>query len=424
MREVIWEGRLSPAEKRRIKNFMKFIVLVIIVYFVAVKIKENYYSRITIRGNELIRDIYYISETFEEPSDRTEAWDSELPKFVSSDFEYMDNHPEITKIQYKFNDGKFIIRNDENNEKYVEVVCEKYTNKDEPGIYIDFEELNNFSIYIGKTNIRGHKKITIYGYNVHHESAFYKYEFELTDFKAPKVSRNLITNQSEIPFNDYKSKVLYRFNDYTLCLNQYNDELCIYHNKKIVYDNCNLQDVEKTFENGMCITSYNELYMPYIVFDGKQPKIRIERIGDIDDESTYGTVIISNSNMAETIPIFKKDGEYCIPIPNSWETFRYYVKNDNIKIPANPDFGMKLVPIKNVFKKARFHYNDVWYANILLDLNGIEGKINYSVNGYDNRITLREEETEKSVVVDNIIDFWVEIENIRNLYREYYDYPG
>ena len=101
---------------------LKATCIVFLLMILGIVVNVVYSSRRVIEEDTLSRNItniFYRFDTKLNLSSREIAWDSELPKFVKEDIEYIMENSSIQTINYNFFDWKFYIRLDEENQPYL-----------------------------------------------------------------------------------------------------------------------------------------------------------------------------------------------------------------------------------------------------------------------------------------------------------------
>ncbi len=392
---------------------LKATCIVFLLMILGIVVNVVYSSRRVIEEDTLSRNItniFYRFDTKLNLSSREIAWDSELPKFVKEDIEYIMENSSIQTINYNFFDWKFYIRLDEENQPYIGLY-----NEGHPYIW----NMRNFSLYMF-----GNTRLSLCGYD---SGMFIMYSFE----KDGKYADRVLTSKASLPFDEKESETITYGEQYLICFSKYKDLVYVYRDGEIVSPKYSFEKPKQTFDNGMIITEDNELEMLYIIpgSDGKV-KIRVESIGKVP-QSCEQTNIKVKSGFGDylSLPIFIDEfGQNKIPIPQDWNTF---ILARNGIFLENPNYAIEFESLGRAnFKRAIFRshakdsedFDGIWNAEIFFDLNGKETSIKYLVNGYDRNVKLPQE-LPKEKAVYSIDEFWNFINQIREAYTKYYDYP-
>ena len=270
----------------------------------------------------------------------------------------------------------------------------------------------------------GNTRLSLCGYD---SGMFIMYSFE----KDGKYADRVLTSKASLPFDEKESETITYGEQYLICFSKYKDLVYVYRDGEIVSPKYSFEKPKQTFDNGMIITEDNELEMLYIIpgSDGKV-KIRVESIGKVP-QSCEQTNIKVKSGFGDylSLPIFIDEfGQNKIPIPQDWNTF---ILARNGIFLENPNYAIEFESLGRAnFKRAIFRshakdsedFDGIWNAEIFFDLNGKETSIKYLVNGYDRNVKLPQE-LPKEKAVYSIDEFWNFINQIREAYTKYYDYP-
>ena len=278
---------------------LKATCIVFLLMILGIVVNVVYSSRRVIEEDTLSRNItniFYRFDTKLNLSSREIAWDSELPKFVKEDIEYIMENSSIQTINYNFFDWKFYIRLDEENQPYIGLY-----NEGHPYIW----NMRNFSLYMF-----GNTRLSLCGYD---SGMFIMYSFE----KDGKYADRVLTSKASLPFDEKESETITYGEQYLICFSKYSFE-----------------KPKQTFDNGMIITEDNELEMLYIIpgSDGKV-KIRVESIGKVP-QSCEQTNIKVKSGFGDylSLPIFidefgqNKFLYLKIGIPLFWQEMEFFWK--------------------------------------------------------------------------------------------------
>lgn len=396
--------------KRR-KNYatqIKVILLILIVGIFIMGLIGNLKNNRKIRYESVYRNIedYKFPK---EPKDKNIAWDSQVPKFITEDIEYLKKNSEVSKIKYEF--GEQIIE--------IEIIDDMSKLKIQSLETTKYEGLSNFSIY------KNGSYITIYGYRY---SAFYKVRLGL---KKGDCKDNYMTASKDIPF-DADVYILNTIGGYQLCTNNKDRDsssdncLYLYKDGELI-EKKEINNVIDIYSCGIFICENYDIYMSWVIIENEEPTITIKYVGNVDsiysngDEYWRDGVVIEDDN--SVLPIFKSGDELVIPVPTDWKVYEKYVLHQDVKCNAT-DLEMKLIKMSDCFDHADIEwYYDGWKANIALNLNGKKGIFTYRINGYDTSVSLTSEEKNMTTTVRDGDSFWKEVDRIREMYKKYYDYP-
>lgn len=141
-----------------------------------------------------------------------------------------------------------------------------------------------------------------------------------------------------------------------------------------------IKQVKYWLNDNFFVTEDNILgYIYFMRQDGK-PVVKVEEIGEI--EASAGGACLKES---ETFwPIFEKEGNLYVPVPNDWQTVETYSFSPVFKVKkevANPDFGFEIMPIKELITEQYQRANRIddvthhVYTEARLNLNGKEAII-------------------------------------------------
>lgn len=156
--------------ERRLRSTIIGGILVIFVFSVVVKIVNL--PQFHVKDETITRNLgWLILPMGAEPTERTTAWDSELPEFVQKDLEYAEEHGYQVRYQFKGNSMRIELQENEW-VLYLESSDSEVNGK----------TFRNFSIYVSEDH-----KIVIYGH-LHPGGCFQKVTFFKNEVKIKTVT--------------------------------------------------------------------------------------------------------------------------------------------------------------------------------------------------------------------------------------------
>lgn len=308
--------RERKTKKMKESNIKKLLVGVVVVCFIILliilvpfrrnvedgKVKRN--ISLDIFGNVLLVNN-------KEPIGRTVAWNSELPYFVERDLEYaLENNYEIEYCIFKsYSSIKATINIVRKDNEWTLTIKSPYSN-----LYNDYNELTNFSIYNDSNN-----NIIVYGYG-HRFNEFIKYSVGQTE-----LDYVTLTYDCNLPLDmEYESIRSYNMGEYSLV--QKDNEFLFYKNGEFIsstvfpYQEISHSNIYDSF----IINSEQKLYMIYAKLENKKPKLDFIYVGNADEqiETGWEKLYTNYSEDLPSMPIFKKNNEYYVPVPDNWNIYK------------------------------------------------------------------------------------------------------
>lgn len=398
----------SKKRKRFEKNFIVFL-WGMLAFIALAAFMSLIYSPATKESDGILkRDIssyLYKMEKEPTPTEKNSAWKDELPKFIKTDMQFCDKHSAY--IEYNFNGERILIKKEEDGWEI--------SIKNDP--MYNYNRLKNFSIYRSDAG-----NLVIYGDD--------GYWFIRQEIDGENVEENVLTYDINLPFDVKEqlntSRNSNRIGEYTLV---YDGDFVFYKEGKEIarqkfYDG---YIVDIHLNTGLFRTNDNKLYSVFVDLARNKPEVMFELIASGIEEIPINAENIVSKYADIYLPIIRKDNEYYVLSPSNWKTYKKYcVQADEIsKAQDGMDTSMSIVPLRDVFKEAKFDDNyGTWIANITFSINGEQFTYGYYFGGYDDDADLPEEITTKysDMKVNSIDELWKTIEEIRESYYEFYDH--
>lgn len=422
------EARKRRKRKERWNCFKRLFFEIIVICFLVFLIKNYiYYPIKTVSDGTIYRNL--TEDTFAIPDlpkeERLVAWDSELPKFVEKDIK--EAREKGYTICYTIGSTVLKIAIDENGEPYLRISNNSSFSR-------MFENFTNFSIYKDGDDVHVYGYTSEYAYS---ERWFVHLMFFSAFDKSPDYTT--LTYDSNLPLNHEDRGVnTLRFKDYSLYYDEDTQTFSFYSEGKVISSKVFYDSVDRIeLYKGIIITQNHMLYRIFAYIKDGLPELKFVYVADglelSESKWRYSSyAYLSPIDKSYSIfPIFKKDEEYYITIPNNWEDYdRYCLSNSVLSdYDRNTDYSFTLVNLEDAFVSAEFEYsssewsgeND-WEITITFNINGrIYTNDDYCFYGYDQRIKLSDKDVEKlSVKVNSIDEIEEQILRIREAYESYY----
>ena len=399
-------------KKKNLSDILKgtlVICAIAVAALIIIQASKLYSSRLqTDSDGNLYRNLdYKVSQLPEEPTGRTTSWDNELSGFVEDDFaKVKKNRVNLTyeygsqELFFEYNDGNI------------------WLNISSVG------DIKNCSIYKNSN-----KEIIVYGTNTDEE--FVKFCF------SKLQGGYIFLGNYNIPLNIETTTVAELIDGYYLCIDENKVFAC--KDKKVVTTaNYNIKSkvsrVISTNIGGyyssypLIYTEDKSLYLPIVIASGDE-NVKVELkplISEIDIPDTVSHFdCIDVDDYWLSIPMFENGSESMLFIPKNMDVYSEYFYNE-IPMKADSETDWNAVPLKQQIIKATINCRDDdyltkndWYVRLYLNVADKIATYEYKLDGIDTNIEVPDAEKE-SYNCYSEDEYWNAVEEIRNLYSEYY----
>lgn len=301
-------------------------------------------GRICQEGETLIRDLStddlkYFSQ--DPKDDRNIAWEQELPNFVYRDIQNAESS-KCNKIIYNFA-GNRLTFNYESEQWNLEIESIENKNDDQ-----DFpRKYTNFSIY--------HEKENLVIYANDSTNSFIRFLVGESTYKE-----DVLTIDTNLPFGKEGFDSILRVVDMTML--KEGEEFNFYlKGEKIAsqkFENTKGYNIKDAF----ILTDEGELYLLYYNSNKEEPSVKLVKVSSgvslMKDE-----ILMSKAVRGTNIPIFIKDGEECVAVPENWDTYENTKINSvNTDFPiSKKNYNVALENLNEKFVEAEFEYSESEY---------------------------------------------------------------
>lgn len=398
-------------KKKKLSDILKVasaIGVFAIVVLIIMQANKLYSSRLqTDSDGNLYRNLdNKVSQLPEEPTGRTTSWDNELSGFVEDDFAKVKKN-RVT-LSYEYGSEKLFF-------EYESGKIKMYNT----GV----EDIYNCSIY------KKNKSIVVYGTTS--DDSFLRLEFSKL-----QAGYNVLGNYN-VPLNTETTAVAELIDGYYLCIDENKVFAC--KDKKVVTTaNYNIKSkvsrVISTNIGGyyssypLIYTEDKSLYLPIVIVSGDE-NVKVELkplISEIDIPDTISHFdCIDVDDYWLSIPMFENGSESILFIPSNMDVYSEYFYNEK---PMESDDGTdwEAVPLKRQIIKATINCRDDeyltkndWYVRLYINVADKIATYEYKLDGIDTSTEVPDSEKE-SYNCYSEDEYWNAVEEIRNLYSEYY----
>lgn len=420
--QMVKQKKEHQQKIRKLKR--KIVFLFIIMFFGIIILLDQPYNKVV--DNTIERDISWIRWFLMDssPTERYQAWNSELPTFVKKDIQYAEKNG--YNIEYNFN-GKTIYLYQYKDKWFISLY--HLLNDFRP-----IDDLTNFSIYKNKDE-KNERFIDIYGYE---NSKNYNFEerFCLAHVSSKHSDIDILSYDHNIPF-DMQTSYSISYGDFSI-IGDSEGNFSFYKDCALISSQkFNMGKIKEiNWRYGLITTETNELYIMFIENLENMPILKFYYVETIDklpqnSNSFYSCENLYSKEENIQLPIILKDSKYYVIVPEDLDTFKYastYYRDKHIKKPENLNYKFSIVEVENCFKCATFNYKSdaysgVWKVDLVFSLNGYDFHKEYKFNGYESSIVLNEDSIKKfEKTVYSLDSIWENIEKIRTEYFDYYDH--
>jgi len=362
---------------------------------------------------KLVRNFSYtdLKHFYDEPEDRNVAWNQEIPLFMNQDMRKARKY--MYEIEYNFSGGNRLIFRYYNNEWKVEIRAIEDDDQYVPKEYV------NFSLYKDIAN-----NIVVYGYPNYNRHKFVKFVLGNSVYEE-----TVLTYDKNLTFDKEADSMMQAIHVEEMTLLKEGEAFNFYfHGKKIgtqLYLGFNSEIVDS-----FIISDNNKLYILYYNICDEKPVVKFVNISD--NVESIGEKYLETKGIRGSIdlkiPIIIKEGQRYVVIPESWQTYENLKINSVNKKQISFDeanYNVKLEELEKYLIDASFEYSNFgeWEIKERYMLNEKEYCLTESFNGYDSKIILPDEVARRfTKTVSSIEEMWCNIEEIREVYKDYYNH--